>query len=225
MDKVIEFYNSLAPSIKSTIWITLILLIFIVIIRIKMRNYSADKPAKGLLLFVESFIKMMNGFAKGMVGKRWRSLSPYFITIAVFIFVSNISGLFGFTPPTVSFSVTLTLALMSFVMIQFSGIKSTGIKGYLKGFASPPPMLPLNIISECATPISLSIRLFGNILSGSILLALIYGFFGWFALAVSPVLHAIFDICFGLVQTLVFVMLTAVFIGNKLDDKDFEFEK
>lgn len=110
-------------------------------------------------------------------------------------------------------------------MIQFSGIKSTGIKGYLKGFASPPPMLPLNIISECATPISLSIRLFGNILSGSILLALIYGFFGWFALAVSPVLHAIFDICFGLVQTLVFVMLTAVFIGNKLDDKDFEFEK
>ena len=51
---------------------------------------------------------------------------------------------------------------------------------------------------------------------------LIYGFFGWFALLVSPVLHAIFDVAFGLIQTLVFVMLTAVFIGNKLDDSEFE---
>lgn len=223
MEKIIDFYNSLAPSIRSTIWITLILLILIILLRIKMRNYSADKPAKGILLFVESFVKMMNGFAKGMVGKRWRGLAPYFITIAVFIFVSNISGLFGFTPPTVSLSVTLTLALMSFFVIQINGISSAGLGGYLKGFASPPPMLPLNIISECATPISLSIRLFGNILSGSVLMGLIYGFFGWFALLVSPVLHVIFDIAFGLVQTLVFVMLTAVFIGNKLDDKDFEF--
>ena len=223
MEKIIDFYNSLAPSIRSTIWITLILLILIILLRIKMRNYSADEPAKGILLFVESFVKMMNGFAKGMVGKRWRGLAPYFITIAVFIFVSNISGLFGFTPPTVSLSVTLTLALMSFFVIQINGISSAGLGGYLKGFASPPPMLPLNIISECATPISLSIRLFGNILSGSVLMGLIYGFFGWFALLVSPVLHVIFDIAFGLVQTLVFVMLTAVSIGNKLDDKDFEF--
>ena len=222
MEKIVEFYNSLAPSLQSSIWITLILLVLIILLRIKMRNYTADKPAKGIILFVESFIKMMNNFTKGMVGKRWRVLSPYFITIAVFIFVSNISGLFGFTPPTVSLSVTLTLALMSFFIIQFSGIRSTGLVNYLKGFASPAPMTPLNIISECVVPISLSIRLFGNILSGSVLITLIYGFFGWFALLVSPVLHAIFDVAFGLIQTLVFVMLTAVFIGNKLDESEFE---
>lgn len=222
MEKIVEFYNSLAPSIQSSIWITLILVLLIIMLRIKMRNYTADKPAKGIILFVESFIKMMNNFAKGMVGKRWRALAPYFITIAIFIFVSNISGLFGFTPPTVSLSVTLTLALMSFFIIQFSGIKSTGLVNYLKGFASPAPMTPLNIISECVVPVSLSIRLFGNILSGSVLITLIYGFFGWFALLVSPVLHAIFDVAFGLIQTLVFVMLTAVFIGNKLDDSEFE---
>ena len=85
-------------------------------------------------------------------------------------------------------------------------------------------MLPLNIISELVVPVSLSVRLFGNILSGSVLLSLIYGFFGWLALLVSPVLHAVFDIAFGLIQTLVFVMLTAVFIGNKLDDSEFEME-
>lgn len=224
MNVIIDFYKSLSPSIQSTIWITLILILLMVLFRIKIRNYTADKPAKGIVLFVESYIKLMNNFSKEMVGKRWRSLAPYFTTIATFIFVSNISGLFGFRPPTVSLSVTLTLALMSFFMIQFSGIRSTGIKEYLKGFASPAPMLPLNIISELVVPVSLSVRLFGNILSGSVLLSLIYGFFGWLALLVSPVLHAVFDIAFGLIQTLVFVMLTAVFIGNKLDDSEFEME-
>lgn len=220
---MIEFYNALSPSIKSTLWITLILIIFIVILRILMiKHYSADKPAKGILLFVEIFVKMMNDFAKEMFGKRWRSLAAYFITIAVFIFASNISGLFGFTPPTVSLSVTIALSLMTFFMIHFWGIKSSGIKGYVKGICSPLPMTPLNIISELATPVSLSFRLFGNILSGSILLALVYGFFGWLAVFVTPVLHAIFDVAFGLIQTLVFVMLTGVFIGNKLDESEFE---
>ena len=198
MNVIIDFYKSLSPSVQSTIWITLILIILMILFRIKIRNYTADKPAKGIVLFVESYIKLMNNFSKEMVGKRWRSLAPYFTTIATFIFVSNISGLFGFRPPTVSLSVTLTLALMSFFMIQFSGIRSTGIKEYLKGFASPAPMLPLNIISELVVPVSLSVRLFGNILSGSVLLSLIYGFFGWLALLVSPVLHAVFDIAFGL---------------------------
>ena len=221
---MIEFYKSLAPSIKSTIWITLILIVLIIILRIYMKvsKYGSDKPAKGIILFVEQFIGMMNNFSKEMVGKRWRSLAPYFITLSIFLFTANISGLFGFTPPTVSLSVTLALSLITFIMIHFWGIRSSGIKNYLKGLADPLPMAPLNIISELATPISLSFRLFGNILSGSILMLLLYGFFGWLALLVTPALHAIFDIAFGLIQTLVFVMLTAVFIGNKLDESEFE---
>ncbi len=219
---MIEFYNSLAPAIKSSIWVTLFLIILIIILRIKMRNYTADKPAKGIILLVELFIGMMNNFAKEMFGKRWRSLAAYFVTLAIFLFTANISGLFGLTPPTVSLSVTLAMSLITFFMVHFWGIRSSGFGGYLKGICSPIPMTPLNIISELATPISLSFRLFGNILSGSILLSLVYGFFGWFAVPVTPVLHAIFDIAFGLIQTLVFVMLTGVFIGNKLDESEFE---
>jgi len=219
---IIDFYNSLSPSIKSSLWITLILIILIIILRIKMRNYNADKPAKGIILFVEQFVGMMNNFSKEMFGKRWRSLAAYFVTLSIFLFVANISGLFGFTPPTVSLSVTLAMALITFFMIHFWGIKSAGFKGYIKGICSPIPMTPLNIISELATPVSLSFRLFGNILSGSILLMLVYGFFGWIAVFITPVFHAIFDVAFGLIQTLVFVMLTAVFIGNKLDDSEFE---
>ncbi len=219
---MIEFYKSLAPSIQATIWVTLILIVLIIILRLCMKNYSADKPAKGMILLVEQFIGMMNNFSKEMVGKRWRSLSPYFITLAIFLFTANISGLFGFTSPTSSLSVTLALSLITFFMIHFWGIRSAGIKKYLKGLADPIPMTPLNIISEIAVPISLSFRLFGNILSGSIIMLLIYSFLGWLALLVTPAFHAIFDIGFGLIQTLVFVMLTAVFIGNKLDEEEFE---
>ena len=219
---IVEFYKSLAPAIKSTIWITLILILILVLLRIKMRNYSADKPAKGIILLCESFVKMMNGFTKGMLGKHWRALAPYFITLGMFLFVANISGLFGFTPPTVSLSVTFSLGMITFFLIQLFGIKANGVKSHLKDLCSPVLMTPMNIIGEVAVPASLAIRLFGNILSGSILTILIYSFFGWASVIITPPIHAIFDVVFGFIQTFVFLMLTAVNIGNKFSESEFE---
>ena len=231
---MIEFYKSLAPSIKSTIWITLILIVLIIILRIYMKvsKYGSDKPVKGIILFVEQFIGMMNNFSKEMVGKRWRSLAPYFITLSIFLFTANISGLFGFTPPTVSLSVTLALSLITFIMIHFWGIRSSGIKNYLKGLADPLPMAPLNIISEVLTPFSLALRLFGNILSGAVIMGLVYTLLVGSLAEISPILsiivpgivapafHAIFDIFFGGIQTYVFVLLTSVFISGKLPEQE-----
>ena len=219
---IVEFYKSLSSSIQSTIWITLILILILVLLRIKMRNYSADKPAKGIILICESFVKMMNGFTKAMLGKQWRALAPYFITLSVFLFVANISGLFGFTPPTVSLSVTFSLGLITFFLIQLFGIKVNGVKSHFKDLCSPILMTPMNIIGEIAVPCSLAIRLFGNILSGSILTILIYSFLGWASVVITPPIHAIFDVVFGFIQTFVFVMLTAVNIGNKFSESEFE---
>lgn len=222
MQWLVDFWNSLTPSIKSTIIITIALLIFIVIIRILMRNYDSTKPAKGLILFVEKFVKLMNNFSKEMMGKRWKIFAPYFITLSVFLFVANISGLFGLTPPTTSITVTGTLALITFLMIQIFGIVSTGAKTYLKDLCTPIPMTPMNIIGELAFPLSLAFRLFGNILSGAILTTLVYSFFGWLSIIITPPLHLLFDIGFGLIQTLVFVILSAVFIANKFSENEFE---
>ncbi|MBQ6816956.1 MAG: F0F1 ATP synthase subunit A [Bacilli bacterium] len=219
---IVEFYRSLTPAIQSTIWVTLFLILVIVLLRIKMRNYSADKPAKGIILLCESFVKMMNGFTKGMLGKRWRALAPYFITLGVFLFVANISGLFGFTPPTVSLSVTFSLGLITFFLIQIFGMKANGVGAHLKDLCSPVLMAPMNIIGEIAVPVSLAIRLFGNILSGSILTILLYSFLGWAAVVITPPIHAIFDVVFGFIQTFIFVMLTAVNIGNKFSESEFE---
>ena len=221
---IADEYALLAPQIKATIWVTLFLIVLVIALRIIMevKHYDASKPAKGIILLVESFVRLMNNFSKEMMGKRWKFFAPYFISLSVYLFAANISGLFGFTPPTSSISVTGTLALLTFIFIQVFGIISTGPKQYIKDICSPIPMTPMNIIGEIATPLSLAFRLFGNILSGVILTGLVYGFLGWYALIATPFLHAIFDIAFGLIQTLVFVILSAVNIANKFSESEFE---
>ena len=218
-----SFYSSLSQQIKATIWVTLFLIVFIIIVRIVMAvtHYGPDKPAKGLILICESFVKLMNNFSKEMMGKRWKFFAPYFIALSMFLFFANISGLFGFTPPTSSVTVTGTLALITFIFIEVFGIISTGPKQWMKDLCSPLPMTPMNIVGEIATPVSMAFRLFGNILSGVILTGLVYGFFNWGAIIVTPFLHAIFDIAFGLIQTIVFVILSAVNISNKFSDEEF----
>ena len=127
----------------------------------------------------------------------------------------NLSGLFGLRPPTADYGVTLPLALITFVMIQYQGIKWQKW-GKLKGLFEPIfVFFPVNLISEFATPISLSLRLFANILSGTMMMALIYGLLPKLALLIWPAaLHAYLDVFAGVLQAYVFAMLTMVFIAN-----------
>lgn len=221
MSKVWDYYVKLAPSIKATIILTIILLIIIVIIRIKLASHDATKTPKGIILLCEWLVEWVNNFTKNFIGKRWKSLAPYFLYLVIFITAANFSGLIGLTPPTASVSVTLTLGLITFFLIHFFGIKSRGPKEHFKDLISPTPLLlPLNLISETVIPFSLAFRLFGNILSGVIVMLLVYTAMGWFAVLVTPMLHAVFDIAFGLIQTIVFLMLTALFISGKLPEEE-----
>lgn len=81
-------------------------------------------------------------------------------------------------------------------------------------------MLPMNIISEISLPISLCLRLFGNIISGSVIALLIKGFAGWWAIPIMPVVNIVFDIGFGLIQTAVFVILSIIFTSMKIKDEE-----
>lgn len=221
MNKIWEYYIGLSPSIKSTIILTVLLLIFVFIIHIKLRKHDETKTPTGILLIAEWIVDMVNGFTKNIIGRRWKVLAPYFLYLVIFITVANFSGLLGLTPPTASVSVTLTLGFITFFLINYMGIKSKGIKGHFKELVAPSPlMLPINLISEVVTPFSLAFRLFGNILSGVIVMLLVYSAFGWVALVISPALHAIFDIAFGLIQTVIFLMLTAMFIASKIPEEE-----
>lgn len=153
------------------------------------------------------------------MGKKFKNFAPYIGTILLLVGVSNISGLFGLRPPTADLNTTLGLALITFVLIHTTGIRAKGFVGYMKGFLEPMPfLLPINLMGEIATPISLSFRLFGNILGGLIIMTLLYQALGWFALIPAPaILHMYFDLFAGLLQSFIFGMLTMVFISLASD--------
>lgn len=229
-EKIGKIYQSLSPNIKSSLVIILILIILSIIFGIIAKKQDPNKPSKGIVLLLEILVSWINNLCEDNLGKYGKKFAPMILTMAMFIFAANISGLFAFTNPTANIAITVALGFISFFMIHGASIKYGGFKNYLKSYIDPSPvMLPINIISEFVTPFSLGMRLFGNILSGSIILILVYNAMalikiGTFPIGqilsvfVAPFFHAIFDIFFGAIQTYVFIFLTTIFMAGKLPD-------
>ena len=137
------------------------------------------------------------------------------ITIVLYIGLANIMGVFGFVPPTKDMGVTIALALMSIILIEYSGIHQKGTKGWLKSFAEPIPiMLPINILEIGIRPLSLCIRLFGNVLGSYVVMKLVE--------IICPILLPVpfnlyFDFFDGFIQAYVFVFLTSLFISEAVE--------
>ena len=115
-------------------------------------------------------------FVRGNMGTGFDHYIPLVATIFVTSVISNLISLVGIWSPTADLMTELAWGLVVFVLITYHKIKSSGIKEYLRGFLDPIPiLLPINIMSECFTPVSMACRHFGNILSGTVISALIYG--------------------------------------------------
>ena len=126
-------------------------------------------------------------FVRGNMGPEFDHYIPLIGTIFVTSVISNLISLFGIWSPTADLMTELAWALVVFVLITYHKIKSSGIGGYLKGFLDPIfVMAPINVMSECFTPISMACRHFGNILSGTVISALIYA-------ALTTASHALFS--------------------------------
>ncbi len=205
-------------------WIFMVVLILIAaLLRVKMKNYK-DKPS-GVQNVVELAIEYMDSFVRSSMTDKYAYFGNWFFGVFVFILVSNLSGLLGFRSPTADLCTTAALALSTFFLIHFMGIKK-GKGGYFKGYFEPIFILfPINVVSEVATPISLSFRLFGNILGGMIIMSMVYMALGSlpsvlkiFNLGVPAVLHVYFDVFAGCIQTVIFTMLSMIFIKDKIPD-------
>jgi F-type H+-transporting ATPase subunit a len=201
----------------SILIVDLVLLIFFLATKRKMKK-PAQVP-KGLQNVAELIVEMLDNMVKGSLGGNAHKFANYVGCIFIFILVSNISGVFGLRPPTADYGVTLPLGLLSFLIIQFNNIKHNKW-GAAKSLLDPIPLfLPVNIIGEVAVPISLSLRLFGNVLSGTVMMALVYGLLPIFLkLGLPAVLHVYFDLFAGAIQTYVFCMLTMTYVNDKLSD-------
>ena len=184
---------------------------------------KASEVPGGVQNVAEMVVELLDGIVDSAMGKSAPKFYNYIGTVFVFILVSNISGLLGLRPPTADYGVTLPLGVLTFILIHYNQFKYQKPKDIWKDMCSPlPPWLPIwfpiNLISEIAVPVSLSLRLFANVLSGTVMMALVYGLLGWFATIWPAALHVYFDLFSGAIQTYVFCMLTMTYISNAIGD-------
>lgn len=178
------------------------------------RNLKVENPGKGQVM-LETAVTTLHNMVGEMVGEEGRRYVPYLMTVLIYIGVSNIIGLFGFKPPTKDLTVTMALAVMSIVLIEFAGIYAKGAKGWIKSFAQPVAiMTPFNILEIVIRPLSLCMRLFGNVLGAFVIMELIKQIVP----VILPVPFSLyFDIFDGLVQAYVFVFLTSLFVKEAVE--------
>ncbi|MBL4938251.1 F0F1 ATP synthase subunit A [Clostridium sp. YIM B02515] len=163
----------------------------------------------------EFLVESVNTVVKSNVGEEYLNLVPYVGTLIVFLLTMNLTGLVGFEPPTMDYSVALGMAIISFLVIQGYTIKKLGVGHYFLGYAKPAAfLLPMNVLERFLLPVSLSLRLFGNMTAGATIMGIIYSSLakvGWVAQLGIPVpLHMYFDLFDGGVQMVVFMMLTII---------------
>lgn len=207
-----------------TLWITtthvsmLLIMLFIIAVACIIRvNLKGPEETPGMLQsFAEIAIEMLENMVTGIMGSNAGRFMNYIGTIFIFILLSNISGIFGLRSPTADFGVTLPLGLLTFLIVQYQNVKNNKFGAVTNLFQPVPFLFPINLIGEIAAPFSLGLRLFGNILSGTVIVALYYGMVPiLFKIGIPAALHVYFDLFSGCIQAYVFCMLTMVYISDK----------
>lgn len=212
----------------SIIIITVALGILFWIMNKKLKEMKGDQTPGRLTAVIIAYVKWIDNYTIDAMGKEYgRKYSAYIGSIFIYILVSNVSGLVGLSAPTSNWSVTLLLALITWLSIQIISIRTNTFKGYIQGFFEPFAFFVIpNIFGQIAPLISLSLRLFGNVVAGSTIMSLLYTFLGWLSsfipfiggfnflgVIVAPILHLYFDIFSGFLQAFLFISLSMIFIG------------
>jgi F-type H+-transporting ATPase subunit a len=153
---------------------------------------------------------------RDVIGKDARAFLPLLGTLFIFLVVANLSGVLpGVAAPTGRLETPAALALIVFAAVHYFGVRAHGVLGYLASFARPKLiMLPLNVLAEVTRTFSMMVRLFGNVMSGEFVIAMVIGLAGLFV----PVPLMALEVLVGVVQAYIFTVLATVFIGAAVDD-------
>ena len=202
-------------DVLESVAVTWIVMAVIMIVSLILVQGLKFRKIRGKQAALESGISFLYDFFEDLLGKDGRAYIPYLITVIIYIGFSNMVGLFGFKPPTKDMNVSITLAVMSIILVEIAGVRKKGVKKWLKSFAEPVPIVtPINILELFIRPLSLCMRLFGNILGAVVVMALIK--------YLLPVLVPLpfsfyFDIFDGIIQAYVFVFLTSLYIKEAIE--------
>ena len=210
----VPFGNGFFDIYKSTVvsWIVLAVLIILIVAltsNLKVHNISKRQAA------VESAVLWIRGVVGELLGEEAISYAPYIVTVLVFIACSNMIGLVGLVPPTMDLNVTMALSLMSIVVVELAGILKKGPKKWLKSFTEPMPVITfMNVLELFIRPLSLCMRLFGNILGATVIMELIKHVI---PIILPAALSIYFDIFDGCIQAYVFCFLTSLYIKEAVE--------
>lgn len=199
--------------INSTIFYTWVVMAILTIAALLItRNLRPDVTPNRWRTTLEVIVQGIQSQIEEIAGRRDRHLLYYAGTLFLFVAVSNLLLVVpGFEPPTASLSTTTALALSVLIAVPMFGIGSRGIGGYLKTYLEPSfVMLPFNIISEFSRGISLAIRLYGNIMSGAVIAAILLGVAPFF----FPVVMDVLGVLTGMIQAYIFAILATVYISS-----------
>jgi len=175
--------------------------------------------------FAEVIIEGFYGLLDQMIGRQGRAFLPLVGTAGLFILTSNLlANIPGFQPPTANWNTTIALALTVFIAYNYFGIRKHGLLNYLKHFCGPiwwlaPLMFPIEFIGHLARPVSLSIRLFGNIFGEESVVTILLGL-SWLVMPYLIWLGVMLPLSLftAAVQTFVFIMLTMVYIAGAVEE-------
>ncbi len=202
--------------------LTAIMMTWIVIALLLLFGYMATRQRhilpNSLQVVGELIVTQFYGLTESALGKeKAKTYGPLIVALFMFLLFSNwIGAIPHMSEPTTDLNTPLSLGLMGFVLAHYAGIRAKGIKGYLKTYFQPIAfMMPMNLIGEMAKVISISFRLFGNMMGGSIIILVVS--YLTYSLVLPPFLYAFFSLFIGSIQAFVFTMLTIVYIAVQVD--------
>jgi F-type H+-transporting ATPase subunit a len=161
------------------------LMIAIILLALFLRSNLKEVP-KGKQIWAEVLVEKLYKMVDDNMGSKYESFKPFIGTVFIFLFMMNMTGFFGFPPPTSSYGTCVGMAALTFCTIQATAIKRNGLIHYFTAFGKPFAMLlPVNLMERFTVPLSLSLRLFGNMMAGTVIVKLAYEGMG----AISEMLH------------------------------------
>ena len=202
------------PIAESTV-ITWVIMAVVLLLSIFLTRNLKVRDISKRQLAAETIVTKLESFVEDMTGEEGKRYVPYLCTVIVYIAMANLIGLFGMKPPTKDLNVTAALAIMSIILIQYAGIHAKGTKGWLKSFTQPMAIVtPINILELFIKPLSLCMRLFGNVLGAFVIMEMLKILI---PVAIPVRFSLYFDIFDGLIQAYVFVFLTSLYIKEAVE--------
>lgn len=229
--------NTFSGEVIMSFVVMFIILVFSIIIGIVYKHKDYKKGSNAFLSMYELLVEKIEGMVEENMGKTYSNYAGYTLCLSLYIFISFLIGVTGLPNPLINMAIPLSLGLITFLLIHYTAIRANKFRYFHRYIEPMAPFLPINLISMWAPLLSITLRLFGNALAGYCLMTIIYFYLGqlsslifsfipegpnsiFVSFLVTPFLHLYFDLFSGLIQTVVFVTLTQIWIAQEDPDED-----